>query len=607
MGTQYILFRLFYTVAIQMGWWRTRFPVRFKPIQHPTLQQWRANTPAFFVSPKVHHEGADEEAATISQSIRKHQWPFFYCQWYTIDQHDWLTHPVTGFQYPLHHWTTISDFSASQGDIKYVWERARFSWVWYMLRDAAHNGGDHAEFLFETIDSFITQNPINKGPNYKCSQEISIRIMNWLAILYYYKHDAALTEERFRRIMDNIYGSVHHVWKNIAFSRIAVRNNHAITETLLLALLGHFFPWWKQTKRWSASGQAWFAEEIKYQISPDGTFLQYSMNYHRVVVQLLTWAIRLEELGAVLWPKIVRERAAASLKFLQHSTDNFTGQTPNYGPNDGALFFPMSASDYRDFRPQLSALAHLLNKPYETGLSDSRWYGSQWMSQEPSEVDEKAHYYGDGGYFIASKKDGVTFLRAGSHPHRPGQADNFHLDIWWNGRNLLRDAGTYRYNGHHPAITFCSSTAAHNTLSIPDTDQMLKGPRFTWFYWSQLESYREEATEMYWEFEGVLKAFQHIDSSLRHKRKLRVYRNQARWEVEDTLLGEGNWPMRQYWHPHPDSLSLLQIEAHQGNHSLQPTWAEGWYARQYATVEQAPYFYFTGSINQTIHTTITTH
>ncbi len=37
------------------------------------------------------------------------------------------------------------------------------------------------------------------------------------------------------------------------------------------------------------------------------------------------------------------------------------GWLPNYGANDGALFFRLNECHYRDYRPQLQALAVLLD------------------------------------------------------------------------------------------------------------------------------------------------------------------------------------------------------------------------------------------------------
>ena len=87
--------------------------------------------------------------------------------------------------------------------------------------------------------------------------------------------------------------SLHHVYHHIEFSRIAVRNNHAITETMTLWLAGHLYPALHDVSVWSASAKTWLEEEIAYQCYEDGTYIQHSHNYQRVVMQLLTWGIRL--------------------------------------------------------------------------------------------------------------------------------------------------------------------------------------------------------------------------------------------------------------------------------------------------------------------------
>lgn len=59
----------------------------------------------------------------------------------------------------------------------------------------------------------------------------------------------------------------------------------------------------------------WFEQEIVYQIAEDGTYLQFSMNYHRVVVQLLTWAIALADRNNEKFSEVVYERAYQSVCF----------------------------------------------------------------------------------------------------------------------------------------------------------------------------------------------------------------------------------------------------------------------------------------------------
>ena len=88
-----------------------------------------------------------------------------------------------------------------------------------------------------------------------------------------------------------------HVYHNINFSRIAVRNNHAITETSMLFICGTLFPFLPNASKWKIQGKRWFEKEIIYQIYEDGTFLQFSHNYNRVVIQLLTIALIFAEIN----------------------------------------------------------------------------------------------------------------------------------------------------------------------------------------------------------------------------------------------------------------------------------------------------------------------
>src|SRR5690606_29270908 len=111
-----------------------------------------------------------------------------------------------------------------------------------LIRYDFHFEKDNGEFVFSQIEDWIEKNPVNKGPNWKCSQEISLRLFNWCYALAFYKNSSALTEDRWNKIQSVIYWSFHHVYHHINFSRIAVRNNHAITETLCLALSEMLFP-----------------------------------------------------------------------------------------------------------------------------------------------------------------------------------------------------------------------------------------------------------------------------------------------------------------------------------------------------------------------------
>lgn len=67
--------------------------------------------------------------------------------------------------------------------------------------------------------------------------------------------------------------------------------------------------------------------------------------------------------------------------------------------------------------------------------------------------------------------DTLTFIRCGAYKDRPFQADNLHIDIWVNGENIMRDAGSYLYNTDEKWVRYFATTS-HNTVMLGDYDQM---------------------------------------------------------------------------------------------------------------------------------------
>ena len=64
---------------------------------------------------------------------------------------------------------------------------------------------DQSKLVFSEINDFINKNPINQGPNYKCSQEISLSVLNWTFALYYYKDSKNLKNDLFEIIALKIF------------------------------------------------------------------------------------------------------------------------------------------------------------------------------------------------------------------------------------------------------------------------------------------------------------------------------------------------------------------------------------------------------------------
>ncbi len=617
-GPRYVAFRAWYELRRKRGWLKNDFPTAPEQHQFISLEAWKQkNIPFFFQSKlaltfqKTKHADLQERFDKIAQG----EVLLFNASWKKLGkQYDWITNPDSGFRYDIsQHWSLVEDISKEAGDIKFVWEKSRFSYLYDIIRHDYHYEQDHAELVFSEIENWIAANPINLGPNYKCSQEISLRCLNWTFALYYYRDSVGLTEARFQRIMHALYWQIRHVYSNINFSRICVRNNHAITETMMLYLGGMLFPFFPEAAQWKKDGKKWWEEEIAYQVYEDGTFLQFSHNYQRVLVQLLTWGITLSELHQETLTSTTISRASSVVSYLYNCCVGKNGELPNYGNNDGALFFKLNSQLYPDFRPQLNALAFSINKEYlfsDNWLTeDIHWMQSKVTDKKNGSIDKTvtiAKKYDQGGILTLSTSDNsFTFFKCTAYKDRPSQADNLHVDIWWRGKNYFRDAGIYKYNTTEQDINFFAGTLGHNTLILSNKNQMKKGPRFIWYNWtkntaSSIEENAEEYILTAW-----AEMFPELGANVKHTRTIRKNKLKPIWTIVDRIENlPTNVQVHQLWHPNPNLIPQVKITATDNNgQQLQLETKGGYFSDHYGEKEAAPTWSFT-TVNPTIQTEI---
>ncbi len=599
MGLRYTFFRLFYEFKNHTGIQKLYFPTNPRKVINITIEEWKKIPAKFFFESKetikinkFQNESLKKDFDLIASGTINF---FSSTNIYLGKDYDWITNPDSGFVYDINkHFTQIEDYSKFSGDIKYVWEKSRFNHITTIMRYDYHFEVDKSEMVLHEIEDWIAKNPINQGPNYKCSQEITIRIFNWLFVLYYYKNSINLTESRFSTIINSIYWQCKHVYNNINFSRIAVRNNHAITETLGIYTFGLLFPFFKESKKWKKNGKKWLEKEISYQIYPDGTFLQFSMNYHRVVVQLLTYAIQINKFNDKPFEPTFYDRANKSLVFLYNCMNELNGNLPNYGANDGAIFFKLCTQEYRDYRPQLESLACSLNHKWPLSASEEKsWFNIQDSNNSFNDYIKNNNHiniFNNGGYFLIRDKidNSLTFIRCGNHKDRPSQADNLHVDIWINDENILRDAGSYKYNTEQKYLNYFGSTKAHNCLTIDYKDQMLKGDRFIWFFWSQKESAELIEHDEYYYFQGTIKAYTYLDKKFKHKRIIKKIKGELHWEIIDEVETSLNREIQQYWHPSSTFFHNLNIESKDNfGNIIDVKLEDGFYSSLYGQKESA--------------------
>uniref|UniRef100_UPI003F6FCE0E heparinase II/III family protein n=1 Tax=Dyadobacter sp. TaxID=1914288 RepID=UPI003F6FCE0E len=273
MGLRYVGFRTIYEICRKLKITRLYYPRKYVFRSSISVADWQRSNVRFFVPviaemPQVHYQTLAERVNRISQGEQL----FFSNEWISVD--DWHTNPKTLFRYPKNqHWTEIATLSPIAGDIKYVWEKARFCFLYDLMRFDFHSGVSQSKLVFTCIEDWIDHNPVNRGPHWVCSQEISLRVLNWIFALHYYQHSPALTQPIFNKILASIYAQMRRVFAHFRYSRIVLHNNHTLTEAVALYSVSLLFPSFPGSNIWRRQGKKWFEAEIASQIFEDGSYI----------------------------------------------------------------------------------------------------------------------------------------------------------------------------------------------------------------------------------------------------------------------------------------------------------------------------------------------
>lgn len=504
----------------------------------------------FFPLGKLPHSPYQPSRSTEQQAQAIIQGRFRYFSWQEgqlgFPEVDWFSNPFTSQRDSAEqHWCDRGDFSPDRGDIKYIWEPARFQWVFPLVRAYAAEGrSEYAEAFWKLVESWMRANAPQMGPGWQCGQEAGIRIMSCVFGLYAFWDDPASTEHRVRKMTVLLAAMARRIEANIDYA-LSQLGNHAVTEAAGLWTVGLLLPELKRSGRWRQMGRRYLESEARRHNWDDGSYVMHSFNYQRMTQQCYLWCMRLGELNGHAFSDDLHRRISRSCEFLYQLQDPTTGRLPNYGSNDGAVMFPLDDCEYLDYRPALAAAHFLTHRerlyddgPWQESLS---WFFGPEASKAPlATCNRDSREFPVGGYYTLRGNQSWAMVRCHTFKTRPSQADLLHLDLWWKGLNVLRDSGSFQY--YDPEENFGSyflSTAAHNTVWIGQVDQMTKGPRFMWLSLAEarLIAHRSNGEMEYWQGEHT--GYAKRPSGAVHRRAI-CRLGDGMWIVVDDIMGQGS-------------------------------------------------------------------
>lgn len=512
---------------------------------------------------------------------------------------DWHANPIDGMRSRAGvPWYEIPDYLPTQGDPRMMWEPARAAWAIDLARAPAHglNGapvscdlnpaddgrgdtGRHptGELLWRWIDDWMAHCPPYEGFQWKCGQESSVRLIALALGIWSHGNPATLTPDRWLKFARIAWATAYRVDHHIDYA-ISQKNNHAISEAVGLMLVAHLFPEFRESPRWWRKGRTVLATELRRQVYADGSYVQSSLNYERVMLHGALLGFRLGERAGQPFERELYELVGRCGEFLFQLTDPQTGAGPNTGNNDGAWILPLSECDFADYRPVIQAVHYLVHRrallPAGPWDEDLCWlFGAEYTRpahdrgvERPttdvagSASPRRSTAFRVGGYYTLRTPESWAMVRCHTFRDRPAHCDQLHLDLWWKGRNVLTDAGTYHYYvpGRPDVEHYFKGIRSHNTIEIDGRDPIELVSRFVWLPWPQARLMRFDAPtgRSHW---GLIEAetldYDRKPWRVRHRRAV-LPLSPGAWLVVDDLLGAGEHEAVVRWHLQDDPARL---------------------------------------------------
>ncbi|HJR79216.1 MAG TPA: alginate lyase family protein [Anaerolineales bacterium] len=564
-GARWLLFRVGYALRIRTGLVRLQMPVyawearplgtwlkKNIPSKPEAYSAWRKqHALTYFFSeialpekvPWDPQVAVDEAERILSGEIKYFSHRFLK----TGFPPDWHADPVSGIRLDSKkHWSEISD--DGEVDIKFIWEANRFSMVYALVRAYASLRDERfAEAFWELVQTWAESNPPNTGPNWMDGQEVALRLMAWTFGYYAFMNSPSATPERIAQFTVLVAAQAERIHRNIAYA-ISTHSNHTISEAFGLWLVGLLFPELKDSETYLRLGQELLEREASAQMFADGTYSMYSLNYHRFIVHIYLYALRLGQLNNSPLSESVYRVVKSSVDYLYQIIDPASGQMPVYGSNDGALVLPLSNCDFTDYRPLLQLGSYLTKSEllFEPGPWDEDIF---WLcgGKSPSprgrrSSDDGKSSFPIGGIYILRGANSKAVIRCTDYRARPSHADQLHVDLWWRGHNIACDAETYLYSGKGVWRNGLAHTSVHNTVTVDSQDQMKMVSRFTWTNWSRGKALKHDSRT----WQGAHDGYRRLSDPVTHKRTV-LSLDEDRWLVVDDLDAKQSHRYALHW------------------------------------------------------------
>ncbi len=480
---------------------------------------------------------------------------------------DWHRDPVTGSVWERRFWADYRPVQDSGGrDPKIIHELNRHQHLPRLAKAYRLTGDErYASEAVAQLNSWIDQNPPDRGINWQSSLEIAIRAISWMWTIFPILPSQSFDEASAQRIGDSLFDQLEHVHRYT--SLFSSPNTHLIGEATALFIGGLVFQDQKRPAVWFHRGAALLAEAAEKQVLDDGVYGELSSCYHCYALDFYLQAMVLAEQNSFRFPEPVPHKVRGMLQFLMHLTRP-DGTLPSLGDDDGGRALALDKRDYRSFQDGLCVGAILFGRgdlKYQAGAfcEEALWMLGQhawdvYRQLESRQPAQTQAYYPSAGYLVQRSGWGpldshMVFdcgglgMLTGAHAH----ADALSVTLFAQGRELLADPGTFVYNCAPEWRSYFRSTRAHSTVTIDGRDQAEQGGTFHWKTKLSSRAVREFTPPGIEYQEGEHDGYRRMPHGVIHRRRL-LFIPPEYWIVVDDFRGSGEHTFDFHYHFPPE-------------------------------------------------------
>src|SRR3989338_7071290 len=234
----------------------------------------------------------------------------------------------------------------------------------------------------------------------------------------------------------------------------------------------------KEEEKWKIFAKKELEKEILKQVSEDGVDYEASLNYHRLVTEILLLSYILGERTKNSFSDIFKKRLENMHEFIMYYTSP-TGKAPAFGDTDNGRVLHIWDEDTNDHRDLLS-IASVLFKRADFKAKGKYHEKLQLLinKEEYNKIETKEEELQSKAFtdwYIMRDKDFFLMINCGDIGRKGfgghGHNDQLSFVLSTKEKDYIIHPGTYSYTSDKKTRNLLRSTAYHNTLLVNKQEQ----------------------------------------------------------------------------------------------------------------------------------------